>query len=99
MASKKQDAQRRQARFIFEYHEAACTCEGVRCVSQPVLLAPRGVPRTLTQRPDTRAPQVFGAPRAQRLASAGTLVRVLEPPVKAGISQGRSAHRYPPLHW
>src|SRR2546425_12788871 len=33
---------------------------------------------------------------AQRLSSAGTLVRVLEPPVKAGISQGRSAPRYPP---
>src|SRR6266852_6441213 len=34
---------------------------------------------------------------AQRLVSAGTLVRVLEPPVKAGISQGRSAQQYPPL--
>src|SRR2546425_774744 len=33
---------------------------------------------------------------AQRLVSAGTLVRVLEPPVKAGISQGRSAQQYPP---
>src|SRR6266478_5578040 len=30
---------------------------------------------------------------AQRLASVGTLVRVLEPPVKAGISQGRQARR------
>src|SRR5438128_8769683 len=30
---------------------------------------------------------------AQRLASAGTLVRVLAPPVKAGISQGRQARR------
>src|SRR6266446_8807290 len=30
---------------------------------------------------------------AQRLASTGTLVRVLEPPVKAGISQGRQARR------
>src|SRR5262249_43130211 len=28
--------------------------------------------------------------------STGTLVRVLEPPVKAGIRQGRNAHRYPP---
>jgi len=40
---------------------------------------------------------VRSATGAQRLSSAGTLVRVLEPPVKAGISQGRSAHRYPPL--
>src|SRR5215468_5592860 len=30
---------------------------------------------------------------AQRLASAGTLVRVLAPPVKAGMSQGRQARR------
>src|SRR5215813_1396610 len=66
MASKKQDAQRRQARCIFEYHEAACTCEGLRCVSHPVLLAPRGVPRTLAHRPDTRAPEVCGAPRVRR---------------------------------
>src|SRR5215510_9966454 len=65
MASKKQEAQRRQPRFIFEYHEAACKCEGLRCVSQPVLLAPRGVPRTLAPRPDTRAPEVFGAPRVR----------------------------------
>src|SRR6266700_7895370 len=33
---------------------------------------------------------------AQRLVSAGTLVRVLAPPVKAGIRQGRSAQQYPP---
>src|SRR5215471_5997157 len=65
MAAKKQDAQRRQARFIFEYHEAACKCEDLRCVSQPVLLAPCGVPRTLAHRPDTRAPEVFGAPRVR----------------------------------
>jgi hypothetical protein len=39
---------------------------------------------------------VRSATGAQRLSSAGTLVRVLAPPVKAGISQGRSAHRYPP---
>src|SRR2546430_11431938 len=65
MASKKQDAQRRQARCIFAYHEAACKCEGVSVVSQPALLAPRGVPRTLAHRPDTRAPGVFGAPRVR----------------------------------
>src|SRR5216683_7773001 len=40
---------------------------------------------------------VRSATGAQRLVSAGTLVRVLEPPVKAGISQGRSAQQYPPL--
>ena len=34
-------------------------------VSQPALLAPRGVPRTLAHRPDTRAPEVFGAPRVR----------------------------------
>src|SRR5713101_3212220 len=33
----------------------------------------------------------------QRFSSAGILVRVLEPSVKAGLSQGRSAHRHPPL--
>src|SRR5215831_18697260 len=31
-----------------------------------------------------------------RSSTAGPLVRVLEPPVKADISQGRGAHRYPP---
>src|SRR5215470_15241915 len=65
MAAKKHDAQRRQARCICAYHAAACTCEGLRCVSHPVLLAPRGVPRTLAHRPDTRAPAVFGAPRVR----------------------------------
>src|SRR4029453_5658859 len=65
MASKKQDAQRRQARCICEYHEAACKCEGLSVVSQPALLAPRGVPRTLAHRPKTRAPEVFGAPRVR----------------------------------
>src|SRR5215470_15096333 len=29
-------------------------------------------------------------------STAGPLVRVLAPPVKADISQGRGAHRYPP---
>ena len=65
MASKKQDAQCRQARCICEYHEAACKCEGLSVVSQPALLAPRGVPRTLAHRPKTRAPEVFGAPRVR----------------------------------
>src|SRR5262252_6215105 len=65
MAAKKHDAQRRQARCICAYHEAACKCEGLRVVSQPALLAPRGVPRTLAHRPDTRAPEVFGAPRVR----------------------------------
>src|SRR5881296_151129 len=69
MASKKQDAQRRPARCIFAYHEAACKCEGLSFVSQPALLAPRGVPRTLAHRPDTRAPEVFGAPRVRSASS------------------------------
>src|SRR5262249_9015676 len=38
--------------------------------------------------------QFNGAP-----SSTGTLVRVLAPPVKAGMSQGKSAHRYPPLRF
>jgi hypothetical protein len=65
MASQKPEAQRRQARCRFAYHVAACTCEGLRVVSPPALLAPRGVPRTLAHRPDTRAPEVFGAPRVR----------------------------------
>ena len=65
MASKTHDAQRRQARCRFAYHKAACTCAGLRVVSHPALLAPRGVPRTLAHRPDTRAPEVFGAPRVR----------------------------------
>jgi len=38
MASKKPDAQRRQARCIFAYHAAAWQCEGLRVVRQPAFV-------------------------------------------------------------
>jgi hypothetical protein len=47
-------------------------------------------------RPSPRHASTWSVRRAtgaQRLSSAGTLVRVLAPPVKAGISQGRQARR------